>query len=572
MRWVAAIWLALVGIASAQPVRVEIKAQTELALTRVRLHDEDTVEVTGRLVDKLTGEGLPGQRVTVRLGDGDPQQVETAPDGSFQLELPGAPGEQRVELRYAGQRALEPATPLGITTDPAKAQLELSLVKLGDDHGGAKLVVHASGDEGPAAVPIGIELAPAASGAWKPLRTVQSDAPFVVSRADTGGPGAFRVRAVFAGDDVRQAATVDGNFDLTADTTISIDVASAKLAYEDDLVVTGRVDDDDKQPVPHAAVTLSAGDRRLAQGATGADGRYRFSIEAALLGDCPLRPCQFGIQTSADPDTPYVHASRSPPAVVTVSAPQPVPVSYTVAAFLATALAAGGFFAARSKPWQRLRRPAPPAEVASQDHHVEGVQGGLVVAKPGVMSTLRRAADDGFSGVVRDTARGRPVPEAVVRLLLGPVVERGGLAPTREAAERELRTGPDGSFAIERLDSGEWRAEVAAPGHVTERFSVTIPHRGELRGVRIDLVPVRERVFQLYRRAAEPVLPEARLWGIWSPRQIVDHVRAKRPTQALAELTDFVEEIYFSPRLAAETVLAQAAERVDRAIVERAKR
>ena len=89
------------------------------------------------------------------------------------------------------------------------------------------------------------------------------------------------------------------------------------------------------------------------------------------------------------------------------------------------------------------------------------------------------------------------------------------------------------------------------------QFAVSIPHRGELRGVRVDLVPVRERVFQLYRRAAEPVLPEARLWGIWSPRQIVDHVRSKRPSPALAELTDFVEEVYFSSRLAAETVLPQ---------------
>jgi hypothetical protein len=90
--------------------------------------------------------------------------------------------------------------------------------------------------------------------------------------------------------------------------------------------------------------------------------------------------------------------------------------------------------------------------------------------------------------------------------------------------------------------------------------------------VRVDLVPVRERVFQLYRRAAEPVLPESRLWGIWSPRQIVDHVRSKRPSPALADLTDFVEEIYFSPRLAAEEVLPQAGERVDRAIQERATR
>jgi hypothetical protein len=57
---------------------------------------------------------------------------------------------------------------------------------------------------------------------------------------------------------------------------------------------------------------------------------------------------------------------------------------------------------------------------------------------------------------------------------------------------------------------------------------------------------------------------------VWSPRQIVDHVRARRPSPALAELTDFVEEVYFSPRLAAETILPGASEKVERAIHERA--
>ncbi|HTR49197.1 MAG TPA: carboxypeptidase-like regulatory domain-containing protein [Kofleriaceae bacterium] len=551
------VWLALVGVALADPPHVEIKAQTELGLTHVRLRDGE-IEVTGRLVDKLTGEGMAGQTVRVTVA-GVTRPAETAPDGSFHVSFVGDPGEQRVELAYGGGRAIEPAAPLAVTADPAKGQVELAIAKQGDDKAGAKLVVHASGDDGPVRLPVAIELAPAGSGAWKPLRQVASDTPFVLSRTDTGGPGSYRIRATFAGDAYRQTATIDGTVELTTDTTTTIDVARSQLAYEDDLVVTGRVADDDGKPVARAAVTLSAGDHRLAQGATGDDGGYRFSIEAALLGECQRPPCQFGLQTSADPDTPFVRASRSAPAVITVAAPQPVPVSYTIAAFLATALAAGGFFAARSKPWLRLRKQVPPAEVPSDGGELEAAPGGLVVAKPGVISTLRRAADDGFAGVVRDSVRGRPVAQAVVRLVLGD-------------AERELRTAADGSFTLEKLAVGEWRAEVAAPGHVTERFAVTIPHRGELRGVRIDLVPVRERVFQLYRRAAEPVLPESRLWGIWSPRQIVDHVRARRPTPALAELTDFVEEVYFSPRLSAETVLAHAAERVDRAILERAKR
>jgi hypothetical protein len=301
---------------------------------------------------------------------------------------------------------------------------------------------------------------------------------------------------------------------------------------------------------------LTSGDRRLAQGATAEDGTYKFRIEGEILGQG-----QWGLQVQADPGKPSIKPSRSAPEIIRVSAPQPVPVSYTIAAFLATGFAAGGFFTARAKPWRRLRRPAPPADGPANPAQDEQLDGGLVAARPGIVSTLRRPNDDGFSGVVRDTVRGRPVAEAVVwlRTQLG---QRG---------EREVRTGPDGAFTIEALAAGEWLAEVAAPGHVTEKFVVSIPHRGELRGVRVDLVPVRERVFQLYRRAAEPILPEPRLWGVWSPRQIVDHVRSKRPSPALADLTSFVEEIYFSARLAEEAVLPDASEQVDRAIRERAR-
>ena len=158
------------------------------------------------------------------------------------------------------------------------------------------------------------------------------------------------------------------------------------------------------------------------------------------------------------------------------------------------------------------------------------------------------------------------------RLPPGAQLRHGHCAGARHnEVRRAVTTGADGTFTFEALPMGEWLAEVKARGHVTENFVVSIPHRGELRGVRVDLVPVRERVFQLYRRAAEPILPEPRLWGVWSPRQIVDHIRSKRPSPALADLTDFVEEVYFSPRLAAESILTGASERVDQAVRERTR-
>lgn len=553
MRGLALASIALATAAVAAP-RVEIRARTQLTLQGVRLVSDGDVEVDGELTDKLTGDALAGQRVRITLGD---QVVAafTQADGTFHAELPAGPGPAQVRLDYPGGDRLDAATPLQVTADPSKTPVELALTRDGDAPGGARIRITATSDRGSLQIPVELAIAPIGDDHFRKLVTITSGGEQVVARATAGGPGLYRVRATFAGDATRQKATTEAALELASQTTTTMQLASTRVAYDGELVATGVVTDEDHRPVAHAAVTLSAGDKRLAQGATGIDGRYRLEVEAEVIGRGDI-----AVQTAADPGSSYLKPSRAAPQHVSIGAPHPVPVSYTIVAFAATLLAAGGFFVARSKPWRRLRRPPTPAQAADDDAPAaDATTGGLVLAKPGIVSTLRRASDDGFAGVVRDSVRGRPVADAVVRLVLGDT-------------ERELRTGADGAFAHEGLPAGEWRAEVAASGHVTEAFGVTIPHRGELRGVRVDLVPVRERVFQLYRRAAEPVLPAPRLWGIWTPRQIVDHVRARRPSPALAELTDFVEEVYFSPRLAAETVLPQAAERVDRAIHERAGR
>jgi hypothetical protein len=562
-------------LAEAAP-QVEIRARTQLAIVKVRLATAGTVEVVGFLRDKLTGQGIAGENVVLQIGTAR-QLVMTGSDGGFTTLMPAAPGPVSVGLEFKGDDRLEKAEPLTITTDPSKAQVQLTIVT-GEHPSGARLDITATSEGEPVEVPVAIDLTPVSGDTWKKIQTIQSGQSFILERAKAGGAGMYRLRAQFAGDTTLQGSLALAMLELTSGSSTTMTLSSTNLAYEDDLVVRGKVSDDDGKPLARSAVTLMSGDRRLAQSTTNDRGDYRFEIEAEVVAagsrtgqsnpgagagtatpSNPEGPGQYGIQVQADPGVTYIKGSRSDPAVIRVLAPQPVPVWYTIVAFIATLGAAGGFFLARTKPWNKLRRAQRPAEVPSQEGEVaDAYKGGLVVAKPGVVATLRRASDDGFSGVVRDTVRGRPVEGAVVTLVLG-------------ETERSTRTDAEGTFAIETLESGEWRAEVAAPGHVAERFGVTIPHRGELRGVRVDLVPVRERVFQLYRRAAEPVLPEARLWGIWSPRQIVDHVRGKRPSPALADLTDFVEEIYFSPRLADPIVLPQAEDRVTRALNERAR-
>jgi hypothetical protein len=582
-----AVWAVAAAPAVAAPPQVEIQAQTKLVLDSVRLTGDAVAELRGHLLDNLTGDGIGGQAVTIAIGAAT-ATATTAPDGRFRATIAVEPGQQPVELAFRGTHLMS-STQLTQLTDPSRAQVALT-IDLDEAPGGVNVSVRATADDQPVRIPVALSVGAPTDARLAALGSVASGTPFLLTRKAAGGPGIRRVRAAFDGDDVRQPAVAEKTVELSAASTTTIALSAARIAFEDELGVTGKVSDEDGHPIAHAAVTLASGDRRLAQGATGDDGVYRFRIEGEILGQG-----QWGIQVQADPGKPSIKPSRSTPEIVRVSAPQPVPVSYTIAAFVATACAAGGFFMARAKPWDRLRRPAPPADAPASAVQDDQVQGGLVVAKPGLVSTLRRASDDGFSGAVRDTVRGRPVAEAVVWLrlpgghgeptqapgtdgLVGeptePLRDRAG-GPKRTAGsdvvDREVRTGPDGNFTFEALAMGDWLAEVAAPGHVTEKFVVSIPHRGELRAVRVDLVPVRERVFQLYRRAAEPILPEPRLWGVWSPRQIVDHVRSKRPTPALAELTSFVEEIYFSARVADETVLTTASEQVDRAIRERAR-
>lgn len=533
---------------------IDIRAQTQLQLESVKLRDEGVAEVAGLLADRLTGDGLGGQTVSITV-NGDTITTSTQPDGRFRANVGVPVGPTKVELSFRGSPLLDPSK-LETVTDPSREQVTLTILVDPDEVieqtrvVGVKLTVTALGK---AKLPVQIEVGNATDTTLKKLRVVEAGTPFTLTRKDAGGPGSKRVRATFAGDATRQTATAEVTLELKGETQTSMTVSTTKLAYEDDLVVTGKVTDDDGAAMPRVAVTLVSGDRRLAQGATDGKGAYRFEVEGEIIGQG-----QFAVQVQSDIGISYLKPSRSEPAIIRVAAPQPVPVSYTIAAFIATGLAAGGFFLARSKPWLKLRRAKQAAEIPANEGTTEIMDGGLVTNKPSVISTLRRPHDDGFSGVVRDTVRSRHVPEAVVTLTLGDV-------------ERSVRTAEDGSFTIERLAPGEWRAEVAAPGHVTERFGVSIPHRGELRGVRVDLVPVRERVFQLYRHAAEPVLPEPRLWGVWSPRQIVDHVKSKKRSPAMSDLTDFVEEVYFSPRLAAETLLPGAKERVERAIKERVR-
>jgi hypothetical protein len=548
---------ALAAIATAGP-EITIRAHTQLSFDGIRRTYDGTYTAVGQLRDRITGAGLGGQRITVTVS-GQTFDTFTDDDGRFVAELPALTGPQDLSLAFSGGGALDPsdlALP-GVEVDKQPVELAIVANLVGD---GVQVALNASSAGNSIAIRATIRAGAAdVDPAKLPIvGEVTSGNSLNLSRVQAGGAGRRRVHATFPGDPVFAAAQADTTFELKTSTTTSFTLGSREVAYEDRVTGSGKVLDDDGKGVAKAPVTLLTGDRRLEQTSTRADGSFKFSLEAKLLGEG-----SYGLQAVVDTSSPFLTPSRSDPVVVKIKAPQPVPIAFTAAAFAATALVAGGFFLARSRPWDRKKRQAPPAERPAATDDKGEVKGGLTQAKPGVMSTLRRAGDTGVSGTVRDAVRGRPIAGATVRLRL---------ADGAIAGEHTLETDEDGGFTIEGLASGEWHAKVSGRGHVSERFTLTVPHRGELRGVRVDLVPVREQVFSLYKIAAQPQLPEPRLWGVWSPRQIVDHVRKQRPSPALAELTDFVEEAYFSARVPDEDVLPAAQDHVERAVRERAPR
>jgi len=543
-----AVACAATAPAAAAPT-VSIKARTELHLGPVRKDYDGNYVVTGQLVDRNTGAGLAGQRVTAHVGD-EAITVTTDSDGNFEASLDADGGEQDVAVDFPGGGALDAARIRLDDVDVDKAAVELQL-DVRPVTGGVQIAVEAVAGDVKVNVPVDLRVGPAdADPLPQAGRVTSGGPPLTLRRVDAGGPGRKRVRAAFAGDALHAPATADASFEMTAETAVTLAVADDTLAYEDDVRASGRVVDEDGRAVAGAVVAIVAGDRRISQAVAAADGSFRVGFEAEVLG-----PGRTGLQAVVETTDAWLKGSRSKPVMVTVARPQPVPIAYTMAAFLATALCAAGFFAARSRPWQRLQRRHEPPAVRTEPGGEPA--GGVSLARPSLVSTLRRPYDSGLAGGVRDSVRGRPVPGAIVDLVLG-------------GDRRTIRVAADGSFAAEDLGAGVWHVAVTAPGHVTERFDATLPHRGELRGLRVDLVPVRERVFQLYRRAAHPLLPDPALWGIWSPRQIVDHVRSRRPTPALADLTDFVEEVYFSARVPVEPILADATRRVDAAVAEQA--
>ncbi|MBI5482490.1 MAG: carboxypeptidase regulatory-like domain-containing protein [Deltaproteobacteria bacterium] len=289
--------------------------------------------------------------------------------------------------------------------------------------------------------------------------------------------------------------------------------------------------------IPHRAVTVAVSRRgRTERHVLHADahGRFRTYLQ--------LPQGRFTIRVLADEDDRYGAAQ---PAEARLDLTAPIPRRWLLLPFAVTAVLLLGAAATRLRPWRRRARPAaaPPPD--------RRLTTGLRAPRQGPFGALRARDDVSFGGRVFDVYAEEPVAGATVEVIVRDRPIETPLYATTDAA---------GRFAVPALMVGHHEVLVRAPGFVTERFLIAVPHRGELRGVRIDVVPVRVRVIEIYRDAVLGLLPDAdRLW-VWTPREVLVHAPGARSDEAapLPSLTRLVEETYYSGRPRDEAVIDEA--------------
>ncbi|MCG8424869.1 MAG: carboxypeptidase-like regulatory domain-containing protein [Proteobacteria bacterium] len=565
MRGIAAVlaWVAIAGgiawvpsIGHGAPV-VRIRARVEVHIDSVR-RSQDGVQVRGQIVDLYSREPVPWVQATVRMNDLT-QSVRSDGEGVFSASFYVEDGRHDVAIEFAGDDDYQGDSAEMSGVDVSKQSLEMRIeardvaysnrtveitIKAWNEYGGAEITADL--------------LAGPASGEVDRVGSVTTGrdgrGTVHLDRELLGEPGRKRLQVQFQGNRTYNPAQAQTDFLYATATEISLEVADSEIAYEAELTATGRLADATGRPVEGGPIALVVGNRRVTSTLTRDDGSFRLRAPGEEIGIG-----RFNIQAVFEPSEPWYRPSRSELAQIDIAQPQPVPVAHTLAAFGATALAMVAFLGLRAQPWQRwlgrLRQRRDRNSVAETANTPTGtpslLRHGLQPARPGLVSTLRRPHVFDFSGTVRDAVTGRPVPGSAIAIT------------HPDAEDRTAVAAENGEFSFDELTPGEWSAVCSMHGYVAEWFTVTVPHRGELRGVYINLVPVRERIFAMYREVAEPLLPDAESWGIWTPRQIFDHVRGKHPASALSTLTDFVEESYFSQRVPPEGLLPVAQEHAD---------
>ncbi len=230
--------------------------------------------IVGKVVDGETGKPLADVSVSVNTAEARSMvarwQTNTDAEGRYDIRVPVAAYQVRARLQGYAQRGAEPWQPKDVSVeDGARVECDFQLHPL--------FVV-----EGRLLLPDG---SPAGNCT---IRGTTSANPYLHARTD--GTGRFRLERVSPGEKVDITAS-DPEHGARLSTSFTVSEEKTELTFTmketPTCIVTGRVVDDDGNPVSGVRVSISefAGNisYHAGSGSTDADGRFR--IQALKGGD-----------------------------------------------------------------------------------------------------------------------------------------------------------------------------------------------------------------------------------------------------------------------------------------------
>ncbi len=508
--------------------------------------------VTGELLDRELRTGVPFRWVTVSVNAGGRahrKRLRTDRWGRFRLPLPAsARGTVTISGGFTGgsQYASTSLDPRPLDVSRQALNLELRMAKeLAVTQATHPVTVRTSAGGRPAKVPIRL-----LDGRGRLLARITTDARGVATHNLAtpllGKPGPVTVQARFSGSPTLNPATRRFEALLVSPVTITLEAGDSRVDSDGEITLTGTISDHGG-PVVGAPVGIHALGERVDTSITDEEGAFQLRMEASGFPAGSL-----DLQARYTPNVVWRRAARSPAVEITVLAPRPIPPHLYLLPLFFTALVVLGLVLvsqrarlARLLLTLRGRMPLEPVQQSGESR--EQADSGVRLARRSIRHII--SPDNRISGEVWDATDSRLLPGARIRLL-----------PVR-GAEVELATGRDGRFRSPALAEGEYSVIVTNAGYVSERFSVSLPHRGSLRGIRVDLVQVRVRILELYRTAARPLLPRESLWACWTPRELLHHVArrsGRHPGRALDLLTRLLEMSYWGGVVPDEDTLHKA--------------
>lgn len=393
-------------------------------------------------------------------------------------------------------------------------------------------------------------------------------------------PGALlKVEARFAGSDEFSPTLVTRELQILTQARVSLEAAvrssrgsrgdGLEVAQGSKLVVSGTAFDDSGPLIGETVDILSdvSGEKRhLGSVLTDAYGHYELRVLKL-----PLRVGSAFLFSQVTPRRRHIVPGRSAELPLTVLPPEPVSLLYFIVPLAGTALVLLSLLAARAlRPRLALwlaRRRDKRSQKAPIDADAQSLRSSLRPALPatgeaGVQLgqkaslTLRRTVDNTIDGVVHDAVFGPAIAGASLEVLPG-----GGRVTT---------TDSEGRFVFSQLPAGRFTIVVRAPGFLDEEFAASVPHRGDLRGVTVRLMPLRARLFAEWQRVAELFYGDKDDLFARTPHELL--VEAEQPSgkakkrggqpiadlRRLRRLTTIVEQGYYSRHLCTPEMLDEA--------------